>query len=143
MNEVNVYRKIADKASEALVAALWELERLRGEVDRILVDWAKENWEIEQILGKALEYPRYTDDPENFPDATGDDVCVGDQVAITLAREAAERIMSLTADLDEELDPGSVGSLDEQRTACGPHERKDLLRSDLGCRGEDLERIDF
>lgn len=47
--------------------------------------------EIEQILGRALGYPRYCDDKDNFPDATEQDgVCVGDHTAVTLAQEAAE-----------------------------------------------------
>jgi hypothetical protein len=47
--------------------------------------------EIEQTLGRALGYPRYADDQENFPGATGDDVCVGEHVAETLAIEIARR----------------------------------------------------
>jgi hypothetical protein len=52
--------------------------------------------EIEQILGKALGYPRYCDDPKNFPGATeADGVCVGVEVAVTLALQAADRIAAL------------------------------------------------
>lgn len=48
------------------------------------------NEEICQTLGRALGYPRYADDPANFPDAMdADGVCVGDHVAETIIAEAA------------------------------------------------------
>ena len=66
-----------------------DIERLRH-VARGL--W-KESLEIEQVLGKALNYPWFKDDKKNFPDATEEHgVCVGDHVAITLAMQAAENI---------------------------------------------------
>lgn len=53
--------------------------------------------EICQTLGLALGYPRYCDDQINFPGSTeAHGVCVGDQVAETLALQAAERITALT-----------------------------------------------
>jgi len=56
----------------------------------------KESIEIEQILGKALGYPRFKDDQKNFPEATEEHgVCVGDHVAVTLAMEASEKIKQL------------------------------------------------
>lgn len=58
----------------------------------------KQSYEIEQILGKALGYPKYKDDPKNFPDATDDSVCVGDHVPESLALEAACRIEALERD---------------------------------------------
>jgi hypothetical protein len=52
-----------------------------------------ERWEAEQILGKALGYPWYKDDPASFPDATeADGVCVGEHTVVTLAMEAAKRL---------------------------------------------------
>jgi hypothetical protein len=49
--------------------------------------------EVEQILGKALGYPWYKDDKKNFPNATeADGVCVGDNIAESLAMEAATAI---------------------------------------------------
>ena len=66
--------------------AIRELAHLRAKCANV-------NEEICQTLGAALGYPRYVDDPTNFPDATeADGVCVGDHVAETLAVEAAERI---------------------------------------------------
>jgi hypothetical protein len=56
----------------------------------------KLNHEVCQILGKALGYPKYMDDPVNFPDATeADGVCVGEHVAETLAAEAAKKLAAL------------------------------------------------
>ena len=56
----------------------------------------KESQEIEQILGKALRYPWYKDDPKNFPNATeADGVCVAPNTAASLAMEAADMIKNL------------------------------------------------
>jgi hypothetical protein len=62
-----------------------------------IIDRAKkESQEIEQILGKALGYPWYKDDPKNFPNATeADGVCIGPNTAASLAMEAADRIKNL------------------------------------------------
>lgn len=58
--------------------------------------YRKESEEIEQILGKALGYPWYKDDPKNFPNATeADGVCIGDHTAWSLAMCAADRIKEL------------------------------------------------
>ncbi len=58
--------------------------------------------EISQTLGKALGYPRYSDDLMSFPDCPPDDtsVCTGDNVAESLASEAADRIERLQAERD-------------------------------------------
>lgn len=71
--------------------------------DTLIKDYAviidkcrKESEEIEQILGKALGYPWYTDDPKNFPNATeADGVCVGVETAWSLAMIAADKIKEL------------------------------------------------
>jgi len=56
----------------------------------------KESQEIEQILGKALGYPWYKDDPTNFPNATeADGVCVAPNTAASLAMEAVDLITKL------------------------------------------------
>lgn len=58
--------------------------------EEILLAWAQSDNEIEQILGKALGYPWYVDDPVSFPEATEEDgVCAGEHTAVTLAMEAA------------------------------------------------------
>jgi len=54
---------------------------------------SKQDNEIQQILGKVLGYPWFKDDQKNFPGATDENgVCVGDNVAVTLAMQAARRI---------------------------------------------------
>lgn len=71
--------------------------------DTLIKDYAaiidksrKESEEIEQILGKALGYPWFKDDPKNFPNATeADGVCVGDNTAWSLAMLAADKIKEL------------------------------------------------
>lgn len=55
--------------------------------------WAKQDYEVCQILGKALNYPWYMDDRKNFPDAgISDGVCTGDHTSVTLAQEAADQL---------------------------------------------------
>jgi len=69
-----------------------DIERLR----HVARGFWRESLEIEQILGKALDYPWFKDDQKNFPDATEEHgVCVGDHVAITLAMEASDKIKQL------------------------------------------------
>lgn len=54
------------------------------------------NREVCQILGKALHYPWYKDDQQNFPGTTeADGVCVGEHFAESIAMEAAQRIAEL------------------------------------------------
>ena len=61
---------------------------------------ARQSFEIEQILGRALGYPRYADDQKNFPNSTDEDgVCVGEHVPETIAVEAANKILKLNADM--------------------------------------------
>lgn len=58
--------------------------------------------EIEQTLGSALDYPRYVDDPANFPRATAKDgVCVGELTPIDLSSQAAKRIEALKMELEQ------------------------------------------
>ena len=65
-----------------------EVERLKGAL-------SAQQAEISQILGRALNYPKFSDDQKNFPGATGDDVCVGDRVAESLSEESAKVIVAL------------------------------------------------
>ena len=67
--------------------ALADLQAARTEVSRLRDALSRTNDEISQTLGKALGYPRFSDDQKNFPGATGDDVCVGEHVAETLAMD--------------------------------------------------------
>lgn len=66
------------------------LNELIDSAERYKQACIKQNHEIEQTLGRALGYPKYSDDQDIFPGATEDDgVCVFDQIAETLAKEAA------------------------------------------------------
>ena len=56
-----------------------------------------ENYEIEQILGKALHYPQAYPDVGEVDDGS---VVTGPNIPITLAQEAAERIRYLEKELD-------------------------------------------
>lgn len=72
-----------------------------AELARLRYACRKNDNDIEQVLGRALGYPRYCDDQINFPGSTdADGVCVGDQVAASLAMQAADRIKALTAELE-------------------------------------------
>ena len=85
-----------------------EIARLRAEVDalkaedaRLRKTWQKENDELVQILGKALQYPRFVDDQSVFPGATeADGVCVPCHTALSIADEAAEKIEALRDDAE-------------------------------------------
>ena len=73
-----------------------EIERLTARVTSLEEGYIQNEHEIEQLLGKALGYPWYKDDPKNFPDATElDGVCVGEHSALTLAMEAATRFQEI------------------------------------------------
>jgi len=73
-----------------------------AELARLRYACRKNDNDIEQVLGRALGYPRYCDDQINFPGSTdADGVCVGDQVAASLAMQAADRIKALTAELEQ------------------------------------------
>jgi len=77
-----------------------EVEALKAEDARLRKTWQKENDELVQILGKALQYPRFVDDQSVFPGATeADGVCVPCHTALSIADEAAEKIEALKAEL--------------------------------------------
>ncbi|MCI4435570.1 MAG: hypothetical protein JHC33_01995 [Ignisphaera sp.] len=60
--------------------------------------------EIQQILGKALDYPWFKDNKKVWPDATEEDgVCVGEQVSVTLAMEASDLIKDLEKIIAEKI----------------------------------------
>lgn len=71
-----------------------------AEIERLRQAHARWNYGIEQTLGRALGYPRFADDPVNWPEAAAEnspDVCVGDHVAETLAAVIAEKYAALTS----------------------------------------------
>jgi hypothetical protein len=72
-----------------------------AEIERLRLGCTMLNSEVCQRLGKALGYPWFKDDQENFPGATEDSgVCTGDHVAETIAAEAARQIGNLEAERD-------------------------------------------
>jgi hypothetical protein len=84
------FRSVQAERNEALA----KCERLRAACSQT-------EHAVCQILGRALKYPRYADDPKNFPDeADSDDVCTGDHVAVTLAEEAAHELRQLRLQRD-------------------------------------------
>ena len=82
-----------DRAKDAAVFhdALPALLDAADECARLREAWAREGEEIQQVAGRALGYPRYADDQANFPGATGESVCVGEHVAVTIVQELAAR----------------------------------------------------
>ena len=73
-----------------------DLRETRERIKRLETGYSKMNEEVCQVLGKALGYPWFKDDPKNFPNATeANGVCVGEHVAESLADAAAARIKEL------------------------------------------------
>ena len=67
-----------------------------SEIERLRLAFTELNAEVCQRLGKALGYPWFRDDQENFPGATEENgVCTGDHVAESIADEAADEIERL------------------------------------------------
>lgn len=87
-----IYTSNSDLVAEELIAigaAIKQVERYESVLRAI----SKDEDETQQILGKALGYAWYKDDPKNFPTATeADGVCIGAHVTITIAMEAANLI---------------------------------------------------
>ncbi len=81
---------------------LRQLEQAAASVEsRREAGMLKELHEVEQILGKVLNYPWYKDDQVNFPGTTeADGVCTGEHTAGTLAMEAARRIEQAVVSVD-------------------------------------------
>lgn len=78
-----------------------ERDRAVVEADRLRAAVIEAEHELQQVLGRALGYPWYKDDPENFPGATeADGVCPGDHTGASLAAEAAARLAKVEAERD-------------------------------------------
>jgi hypothetical protein len=77
------------------------MEEAADEIERLWLGYTTLNSEVCQRLGKALGYPWFKDDQENFPGATEESgVCTGEHVAESIAAEAARRIGNLEAERD-------------------------------------------
>lgn len=94
--------------AEYMKAAVFSSDLLKARVEALEVrnkhlEWccSKQNEEVCQILGKALDYPWFKDDQKNFPGATEvNGVCVGEHVAETIAESAASTIVALSSRLE-------------------------------------------
>lgn len=82
----------------------WTEEHERAEDGLALREaWIRDEHEIQQVLGRALGYPRFADDQKNFPGATDSDgVAVGEHVAATLAQEAAKSLARWALDYERQ-----------------------------------------
>lgn len=97
-----IRQKLAATTAAPQVADCPNCEASAKEVARLRNACAKQNHEIEQTIARALGYPRYADDPKNWPDAAAEnspDVCAGDHVAETLAAEIAEKYAATQAEI--------------------------------------------
>lgn len=80
-----LYRQV-DNLSKLLAEQKTENADLRAKL-------AANDNEIQQICGKALSYPWFKDDQQNFPGTTErDGVCVGEHVGVTIVRELAAKL---------------------------------------------------
>ena len=85
-----------DRTIDKLFGDIQKLKDIQNKDKKAIVALIKESEEIEQILGKALGYPWYKDDPKNFPNTTeADGVCVAPNTAASLAMEAVDLITKL------------------------------------------------
>jgi len=105
------YARIIDAQNKEVKDLHTELEYYRGFAEHLGAKKAvsqrdkmlEESKEIEQILGKALGYPWYKDDPKNFPNATeADGVCVGPETPWSLAMLAADKLKALDKPLTKD-----------------------------------------
>lgn len=93
---------LAEAAVATRIAAWRARDAAVERLARVEAALAKEHTAIENILGRALRYPRYCDDQKNFPGTTdADGVCVGEHVPETLAAEAAAKIADMEKGLGE------------------------------------------
>jgi len=104
--EISIF---ADK-SYVRLTEYQKLQAAVAERDRLLKGYQLENWEAGQVLGKALGYPWYKDDPVIFPECTeAEGVCIGEHTTVTIAMEAAQRLaerdtaLTIVADIADNL----------------------------------------
>jgi len=116
---VKDYARLIDGQRKEIIDLQAELEYYRGVAEQLGAEKAvsqrdkmlEEFHQIEQILGKALGYSWFKDDPANFPHATeADGVCVAPNTAASLAMHVADRIKMMDI---RELDKQRI--IDEQR----------------------------
>ena len=85
-----------------------QIRNLEAEIERLRLACTTMNTEVCQRLGKALGYPWFKDDQENFPGATEENgVCTGEHAAESIAAEAADWIGEVEAERDEAIERGN------------------------------------
>ena len=87
-----------------------EIAKLNKQIVKMLEEFR----EIEQILGKALGYPWFKDDQENFPNATEADGVVTAGPTWHVATHAADKIKELQEKLDKEYERGYEEGVDAE-----------------------------
>jgi ribosome biogenesis GTPase A len=104
-----------DQLLKDYAAIIDEQRKEIAKLNKQIVKMLEEFREIEQILGKALMYPWFKDDQENFPNATeADGVAIGDHTAWSLAMCAADKIKELQKQLDKEYERGYQEGVDAE-----------------------------
>ena len=92
----------AHELSAQLKSLEAELAEAKDKYDRLRETCIRDEYDIRQTLGKALGYPWFKDDQNNFPGATEENgVCVGEHVAVTLAMEAAKQLTAALATVEK------------------------------------------
>jgi len=101
-----IHKATAYPESTSVAGALMQVwNECEQQCEKELSALRRAHSEIEQILGKALGYPKYADDRKNFPDATeANGVCVGEHTSVTLADEAAEELERLRTGKPKKID---------------------------------------
>lgn len=99
----NVAAALPNREVAAELIAEWRhVQSLLKRREHKIRGYQEECNEVEQVLGKALQYPWYKDDQKNFPGAKkADGVCVGEHVPSSIAMEAAKRLAACEREHDE------------------------------------------
>lgn len=88
-----IFKNYKEDMEETISQKNQEIIKRDKKISSLINAISKENDEICQALGKALHYPWFKDDQENFPGANEETgVCVGEHVAVSIAEEAAKWI---------------------------------------------------
>jgi hypothetical protein len=88
------------EASSKILELGRKVEELHAEAERLRNACAKQDGDVQQVLGKVLGFPRFADDQQSFPGSTeADGVCVGEHTGASLADEAVKTIKYLRDEL--------------------------------------------
>lgn len=117
--EINSVKALWNTRSDTQIQSLTaQLEEWEAKTEKWKLAIAKENYEMDQILGKALSYPEAAEDIGGNGDGS---VCTGEHVPTTLAMEAANKIAFLKQALDSAAEALKFYACDEnwQSYECG------------------------